>query len=161
MTRRTLSALPVTRCLHHRCGRLTGSGAAGACRLHKRAVSDLYRNVRYCCRVCGFDGARFRSIVLESVERLYDPPHIEHQSRLLLISVLGFMVNMVMIPTTVCQLIGLQVGIYFFHEFHAHPDHSACSHSHGGPIPSCRALSMLVTEPNCCRRWCEWMWRQF
>ena len=98
MTRRTLSALPVTRCLHHRCGRLTGSGAAGACRLHKRAVSDLYRNVRYCCRVCGFDGARFRSIVLESVERLYDPPHIEHQSRLLLISVLGFMVNMVMIP---------------------------------------------------------------
>merc|ERR1712086_150509 len=50
--------------------------------------------------LAGFTNALFlifiaMSIVLESVERLYDPPHIEHQSRLLLISVLGFMVNMV------------------------------------------------------------------
>eukprot|EP00658_Telonema_sp_P-2_P017887 TRINITY_DN16986_c0_g1_i1.p1 TRINITY_DN16986_c0_g1~~TRINITY_DN16986_c0_g1_i1.p1 ORF type:complete len:233 (-),score=70.08 TRINITY_DN16986_c0_g1_i1:75-773(-) len=62
------------------------------------------------------------SIVLESVERIYDPPHIEHQSRLLLISVLGLLVNM--------------VGVGFFHEFHtvghSHSEGSGCPHSHGG-----------------------------
>jgi len=45
------------------------------------------------------------SILMESVARAYDPPHIEHMERLLLISVLGLLVNL--------------VGVVFFHEFHA------------------------------------------
>ena len=108
---------------------------------------------------CGFDGAWFRSIVLESVERLYDPPHIEHQSRLLLISVLGFMVNMVMTPIQ-CVPANRSAGGYIF------LSRIPCTSGAFNVFaltrwPSYRALSMLVTERNCCRRWCEWVWRQF
>jgi hypothetical protein len=53
------------------------------------------------------------AIVLEGVERLWEPPEINSEN-LLLVAILGFLVNM--------------VGLVFFHDHHGHGH----SHSHGG-----------------------------
>ncbi|CAF4797734.1 unnamed protein product [Pieris macdunnoughi] len=55
-------------------------------------------------------------IMSEAVERAIEPPEVKHE-RLLLVSILGFMVNM--------------VGIYAFHHGHGH-GHGGHGHSHGG-----------------------------
>ncbi|XP_061721635.1 zinc transporter 7 [Cydia pomonella] len=55
-------------------------------------------------------------IMSEAVERAIEPPEVKHE-RLLLVSILGFLVNM--------------VGIYAFHHGHAH-GHGGHGHSHGG-----------------------------
>lgn len=62
-------------------------------------------------------------IVLESLERILDPPEISTES-LLVVSIGGFLVNL--------------VGLIFFHEAHHHHPGSSCSHSHGHshkPLP--------------------------
>jgi zinc transporter 5/7 len=53
-------------------------------------------------------------IMSESVERLIEPPEVKHE-RLFVVSVLGFIVNL--------------VGIYAFQHGHSHGGHG---HSHGG-----------------------------
>ncbi|CAG4984418.1 unnamed protein product [Colias eurytheme] len=55
-------------------------------------------------------------IMSEAVERAIEPPEVKHE-RLLLVSILGFLVNM--------------VGIYAFHHGHGH-GHGGHGHSHGG-----------------------------
>lgn len=55
-------------------------------------------------------------IMSEAVERAIEPPEVKHE-RLLLVSGLGFLVNL--------------VGIYAFHHGHAH-GHGGHGHSHGG-----------------------------
>ncbi|CAG9105592.1 hypothetical protein JYU34_019001 [Plutella xylostella] len=55
-------------------------------------------------------------ILSEAVERAIEPPEVKHE-RLLLVSILGFLVNM--------------VGIYAFHHGHGH-GHGGHGHSHGG-----------------------------
>ncbi|XP_038206637.1 zinc transporter 7 [Zerene cesonia] len=55
-------------------------------------------------------------IMSEAVERAIEPPEVKHE-RLLLVSVLGFLVNL--------------VGIYAFHHGHGH-GHGGHGHSHGG-----------------------------
>jgi len=54
------------------------------------------------------------NILAHAVERLVEPPEVKHE-RLLVVSILGFFVNL--------------VGIYFFHEHHGGGHHN-CSHSH-------------------------------
>merc|ERR1719427_648257 len=54
------------------------------------------------------------NIIGHAVERLVEPPEVKHE-RLLVVSILGFFVNL--------------VGIYFFHEHHGGGHHN-CSHSH-------------------------------
>lgn len=66
------------------------------------------------------------SIFLEAIERIYDPPHIEHTNRLLIVSVLGFLVNF--------------VGVVFFHEFHvghSHDDGACPMKNHGCETQPC------------------------
>ncbi|XP_050665649.1 zinc transporter 7 [Leptidea sinapis] len=55
-------------------------------------------------------------IMSEAVERAIEPPEVKHE-RLLLVSILGFLVNL--------------VGIYAFHHGHGH-GHGGHGHSHGG-----------------------------
>ncbi|XP_059058243.1 zinc transporter 7 [Achroia grisella] len=55
-------------------------------------------------------------IMSEAVERAIEPPEVKHE-RLLVVSILGFLVNM--------------VGIYAFHHGHGH-GHGGHGHSHGG-----------------------------
>ena len=54
-------------------------------------------------------------IVLESLERILDPPEISTDS-LLVVSIAGFLVNV--------------VGLIFFHEAHQHHPGGSCGHSH-------------------------------
>lgn len=56
------------------------------------------------------------SVIMESVERLYEPPELGHTHHLVLVSVLGFLVNM--------------VGMVFFHD-HAHGHGQSNNDSHG------------------------------
>ncbi|CAH2094280.1 unnamed protein product [Euphydryas editha] len=55
-------------------------------------------------------------IMKEAVERAIEPPEVKHE-RLLVVSILGFLVNL--------------VGIYAFHHGHGH-GHGGHGHSHGG-----------------------------
>jgi solute carrier family 30 (zinc transporter), member 5/7 len=56
-------------------------------------------------------------IMSEAVERLIEPPEVKHE-RLLVVSVLGFIVNL--------------IGIYAFQHGHGHSHGGGGSHSHGG-----------------------------
>ena len=55
-------------------------------------------------------------VLIESIQRFFEPPEIKTE-RLVLISVLGFIVNM--------------VGLYAFHDHHGH-SHGDHGHAHGG-----------------------------
>lgn len=55
------------------------------------------------------------AIVLEGIERLWEPPEI-NSDNLLLVAVLGFGVNM--------------VGLFFFHDSHGGHSHADHGHSH-------------------------------